>query len=103
MRFIIISIVVNLQICWFYWIDPDCFSMVLKGDRSCLPAKYRKPELQNRATKKVTKCGVKQAFVANIVGGEDTIPGEWPWMAKLVYDKDIYCAGIEYQMLNSNI
>ena len=42
MKFIVISTVINVQITWSSWVDPDCFSMVLKGDRSCLPPKYHK-------------------------------------------------------------
>ena len=33
-------------------------------------------------------CGVRKAFSYNIAGGEDTNPGDWPWMAKLIYTKD---------------
>ena len=35
------------------------------------------------------ECGVRRVFSFHIAGGVDTKPGDWPWMARLIYgDKD---------------
>ena len=31
------------------------------------------------------ECGLRKVAVANIAGGEGTRPGDWPWMARLLY------------------
>ena len=31
------------------------------------------------------KCGLRKVAVPNIAGGEGTRPGDWPWMARLLY------------------
>ena len=33
--------------------------------------------------------------IVNVINGLDTKPGEFPWMAKLVYRDEKYCSGIE--------
>ena len=32
-------------------------------------------------------------ILVNIINGEDTKPGEFPWIAKLLYRDDKYCSG----------
>ena len=41
------------------------------------------------------ECGLRKAGVGNIAGGEGTRPGEWPWMARLMYPNrtEVMCAG----------
>ena len=34
------------------------------------------------------ECGLRKVAVANIAGGEGTRPGDWPWMARLLYPRD---------------
>ena len=43
-------------------------------------------------------CGVRKVFSFNIAGGEDTNPGDWPWMAKLIYsqENEPLCGGNRY-------
>merc|ERR1712241_251244 len=33
-------------------------------------------------------CGLRKVFSFNIAGGENTNPGDWPWMALLIYSQD---------------
>ena len=41
------------------------------------------------------ECGLRKVGAANIAGGEGTRPGEWPWMARLMYPNttQVMCAG----------
>ena len=32
-------------------------------------------------------CGLRKVFSFNIAGGENTNPGDWPWMARLIYSR----------------
>ena len=32
-------------------------------------------------------CGVRQVFSYHIAGGVDTNPGDWPWMARIIYSE----------------
>ena len=32
-------------------------------------------------------CGLRKVFSFNIAGGENTNPGDWPWMARLIYSQ----------------
>ena len=67
------------------WISPDCLKAVRSGNRECL----------NKSNEeKIKVCGKRSALSANIAGGEDTVPGEWPWMARLIYERDdVLCGG----------
>ena len=41
------------------------------------------------------QCGLRKAAVANIAGGEGARPGDWPWMARLLYPNRsrVMCGG----------
>lgn len=67
------------------WISPDCLKAVRSGNRECL----------NKSNEEEIKvCGQRSALSANIAGGEDTVPGEWPWMARMIYERDdVLCGG----------
>jgi len=40
-------------------------------------------------------CGTRENFNTLIVGGEETVPGEWPWVALLRYrDDNMRCGGV---------
>ena len=41
------------------------------------------------------ECGLRKAAVANIAGGEGARPGDWPWMARLLYPNldRVMCGG----------
>ena len=42
-------------------------------------------------------CGLRKVFSFHIAGGDSTNPGDWPWMARLVYNqnnmKPLVCGG----------
>ena len=45
------------------------------------------------------ECGVRRVFSFHIAGGVDTKPGDWPWMARLIYgekDDQQLCGGELY-------
>ena len=45
------------------------------------------------------ECGVRRVFSFHIAGGVDTKPGDWPWMARLIYgekDSQQLCGGELY-------
>ena len=99
------------------FIYPDCLAAIKRGDRSCLDsASDGDSELDGdgngddevksitRERQKIFICGMKSGLSANIAGGEDTAPGDWPWMARLIYRRDDeWCAGISIINLTIDI
>ena len=72
------------------WLDPECLENIQKKNLSCVQ-KYKHSFGQAPAKKPTGGeefgCGQRKVAAANIVGGEASQPGEWPWMAKLVYTR----------------
>ena len=72
--------------------EDDCLDEIRKGNVECLG--HKKPTLVVQTNAGLPSCGAKKTFSANIAGGEDTAPGDWPWMARLIYPRtDFYCSG----------
>ena len=72
--------------------EDDCLDEIRKGNVECLG--HKKPTLVVQTNAGLPSCGAKKTFSANIAGGEDTAPGDWPWMARLIYPRsDLYCSG----------
>ena len=45
--------------------------------------------------RETVECGTRKSFNTLIVGGEETVPGEWPWVALLRYrDDNMRCGGV---------
>jgi len=70
------------------WINPDCYAQIMAGNRTCLGISFKKTP-----SPKIVDCGLRNGFVPNIAGGDDSVPGEWPWMARLLYPDDNWCGG----------
>jgi len=70
------------------WINPDCYAQIMAGNRTCLGSSLKKTP-----SPKIVDCGLRDGFVPNIAGGDDSVPGEWPWMARLLYPDDNWCGG----------
>ena len=67
----------------------------------CSPTQPKTPENSEILPEPIRvkdTCGVRKVFSFNIAGGEDTNPGDWPWMAKLIYNQDngTLCGGNRY-------
>ena len=90
------------------WLDPECLEHIQKKNFSCVQ-KYKHSFGQASAKKPTVRigeerfdveeeefgCGQRKVAAANIVGGEASQPGEWPWMARLVYTRSdqVACSG----------
>lgn len=79
------------------WVTPDCYEAVMRGDNSCLnKPEPRDPSFKSSEgveTEEPGTCGQRFNTQVNIINGEDTVPGEFPWMAKLIYQNGAHCAG----------
>ena len=88
------------------WLDPECLENIQKKNLSCVQkykhsfgqAPAKKPtggEEKFAVVEEEFGCGQRKVGAANIVGGEASQPGEWPWMARLVYTRSdqVACSG----------
>ena len=67
------------------------------GDNSCLnKPEPRDPSFKSSEGVEIEEpgtCGQRFNTQVNIINGDDTVPGEFPWMAKLIYQNGAHCAG----------
>ena len=45
---------------------------------------------QPMVVEETATCGVRSTFSFHITGGEETAPGDWPWMALLRYSEPVW-------------